>query len=130
MITDPIADMLTRIRNAQSALHKKVRMPSSKVKKEIARVLQEEGYIAGIAEIADPVQPKLEIELKYFNGKAVIEEIDRVSTSGRRKYSKAADLPKKRGGLGIFIVSTSRGVMSDHQARRIGQGGELICAIA
>jgi small subunit ribosomal protein S8 len=130
VVTDPIADMLTRIRNAQSAGHKKVNVPSSGIKKQIARVLQEEGYIANFAEVKDSVQPNLQIELKYFNGKPVIEEITRVSTSGRRQYRKVADLPKKRGGLGIYIVSTSKGVMSDHQARRVGQGGELICAIA
>lgn len=129
-MTDPIADMLTRIRNAQAAKHKKVVIPASRIKREIARVLLEEGYIGKVVEIAHDVQPSIEVELKYYNGKPVIEEIDRISTSGRRRYCKLADLPKKRGGLGIYIVSTSKGVMSDHQARRVGQGGELICAVA
>lgn len=129
MMTDPIADMLTRIRNAQGAKHLKVSMPSSRFKKEIARVLKEEGYVASYVELVGP-KPTLEIELKYYNGKPVIQEIDKVSTPGRQQYSSVEKLPKKRDGLGIFIVSTSQGVMSDHQARRIGQGGELICSVA
>jgi len=128
--SDPIADLLTRIRNALSAGHKKVSLPSSRFKKEVTRVLHEEGYIGNYIEVKNDVQAVLEIELKYFNEKPVIEEIDRVSTPGRRQYCSVEQLPKKRGGLGIYIVSTSKGVMSDHQARKIGQGGELICSVA
>lgn len=126
---DPIADMLTRIRNAQMAEKKSVCMPSSKQKKEIAKVLLSEGYIASFDETDASGKPILNIELKYFNGKAVIERIERVSRPGLRIYKAAADLPKVNAGLGVSIVSTNKGLMSDRAARSLGVGGEIICNV-
>ena len=128
-MTDPIADMLTRIRNAQSAKKIDVSMPSSKVKVSIAKVLVEEGYVASYA-VAEGAKPVLTIDLKYFEGKPVIATIDRVSRPGLRVYKSASDLPKILAGLGVAIVSTSQGVMTDRKARSLGQGGEVICAVS
>lgn len=129
-MTDPIADMLTRIRNAQQAKKTTVSMPSSKVKVSIAKVLQDEGYVSAHS-VAD-VEGKavLTITLKYFEGKAVISSIDRVSRPGLRVYKAANDLPKVIGGLGVAIISTSQGVMADRKARALGQGGEVLCAVS
>ncbi len=129
-MSDPIADMLTRIRNAQHTRKASVRMPASKLKAEIARVMKEEGYIRDFR--VDPCdgKPQLVIELKYFEGEPVIEQIERVSRPGLRIYKGAEELPKVRGGLGVAIVSTSKGVMTDRAARKAGIGGEIICNIA
>ena len=126
---DPIADMLSRIRNAQARAKAAVKMPSSTKKVAIARVLKDEGYIAGFKVQAEEGKPVLEITLKYFEGKPVIAEIDRVSRSGLRRYAGKDELPKVRGGLGIAIVSTSKGVMTDRAARAAGIGGEVLCTV-
>lgn len=126
---DPIADMLTRIRNGQEARKVAVSMPSSKVKVAIAETLKKEGYIADYQVIGD-VKPELEVSLKYFQGKPVVESIQRVSRPGLRIYKKKDELPKVMGGLGVAIVSTSKGVMSDRAARKAGMGGEIICYVA
>lgn len=125
---DPIADMLTRIRNAQQVGKTSVTMPSSKLKKSVAEVLKSEGYVAGYS-VEESVKPQLTIELKYFEGKPVIAELDRISRPGLRAYSSKDDLPSVRGGLGIAIVSTSQGVMSDRAARAAGVGGEVLCTV-
>ncbi len=125
---DPLADMLTRIRNAQRVGKAEVVMPSSKLKVSVARVLQDEGYIAGFA-VTEGAKPQLAIELKYFEGKPVIAELDRVSRPGLRSYAGKNDLPPVRGGLGIAIVSTSKGVMTDRAARSEGVGGEILCTV-
>tara|TARA_R110001606_G_C15402817_1_gene653428 strand:- start:7399 stop:7788 length:390 start_codon:yes stop_codon:yes gene_type:complete len=129
-MTDPVADMLTRIRNAQQAKKSDVTMPSSKVKLSIADVLKNEGYIAtyNVSEVDG--KPVLSIALKYFDGKPVISKIDRVSRPGLRVYKSAKDLPKVIGGLGVAIVSTSKGVMADRKARELGQGGEVLCLVS
>jgi small subunit ribosomal protein S8 len=125
MMTDPIADMFTRIRNGQSAAKTAVTMPSSKVKVAIANLLKEEGYISEY-NVAEGVKPELTVELKYFEGKEVIESIKRVSRPGLRVYKGAAELPKVLAGMGIAIVSTSKGMMTDRAARNAGLGGEII----
>ncbi len=125
---DPLADMLTRIRNAQMAEHASVAMPASKIKAAVAQVLKDEGYITDY-KVGDEVKAQLTIELKYFEGKPVIEQIKRVSRPGLRNYAAAADLPKVNGGLGIAIVSTNKGVMTDRAARTQGVGGEVICTV-
>lgn len=125
---DPVADMLTRIRNAQLVGKAKVTMPSSKLKADIARVLKEEGYITEVA-VSDDAKPELTITLKYFEGKPVIAELDRVSRCGLRSYASKSKLPSIRGGLGIAIVSTSKGVMTDRAARSAGVGGEVLCRV-
>jgi small subunit ribosomal protein S8 len=129
-MTDPIADMLTRIRNAQQAKKSEVSMPSSKVKLNIATVLEDEGYIAASKVVDVDGKPTLTLSLKYFEGKPVISQIDRVSRPGLRVYKAADDLPKVIGGLGVAIVSTSKGVMADRKARALGQGGEILCAVS
>ncbi|NQZ53563.1 MAG: 30S ribosomal protein S8 [Piscirickettsiaceae bacterium] len=129
-MTDPIADMLTRIRNAQQANKADVSMPSSKVKISIAKVLQDEGYVSAHSVSDVGGKPVLSIVLKYFEGKPVIEQIDRVSRPGLRVYKAANDLPKIIAGLGVAIVSTSQGVMTDRKARALGQGGEVLCAVS
>ncbi len=129
MMTDPIADMFTRIRNGQSAAKVAVSMPSSKLKVAIANLLKEEGYINGF-EITEGVKPTLEVTLKYFDGKEVIETIKRVSRPGLRVYKGSNDLPQVLAGLGIAIVSTSKGLMSDRAARNAGLGGEIIGIVA
>ena len=129
-MTDPIADMLTRIRNAQQAKKINVAMPCSKVKLSIANVLKDEGYISDFKKDEAEGKPQLVIDLKYYQGKAVIDSIDRVSRPGLRVYKAADELPKIIGGLGVAIVSTSKGVMTDKQARALGQGGEVLCAVS
>jgi small subunit ribosomal protein S8 len=129
-MTDPIADMLTRIRNAQMTEKATVVMPSSKVKIAIAKVLKDEGYIDGFLVAGDEVKPMLEIALRYHAGRAVIEKIERISTPGLRVYKSKDDIPKVMNGLGIAIVSTSHGVMTDRKARATGVGGEVLCIVA
>ena len=126
---DPIADMLTRIRNAQMAAKVDVTMPASKVKAAVAKVLAEEGYIGEYSVTEDGAKAQLTIELKYFEGKPVIAEIDRASRPGLRYYVGASELPSIRGGLGIAVVSTSQGVMSQRAARSAGIGGEVLCTV-
>jgi small subunit ribosomal protein S8 len=128
-MTDPIADMLTRIRNAQMIERATVEMPSSKVKVAIARVLQDEGYIDGFR-IDGEAKPVLQIALKYHAGRPVIEKIERVSKPGLRIYRSKDDIPRVMNGLGIAIVSTSHGVMTDRKARATGVGGEVLCIVA
>jgi small subunit ribosomal protein S8 len=125
MMTDPIADMFTRIRNGQSAAKTAVTMPSSKVKVAIANLLKEEGYISEIS-VSGETKPELTVTLKYFEGKEVIETIKRVSRPGLRIYKGATELPKVLAGMGIAIISTSKGMMSDRAARTAGLGGEII----
>ncbi|MDP7593680.1 MAG: 30S ribosomal protein S8 [Litorilituus sp.] len=125
MMTDPIADMFTRIRNGQSAAKVAVQMPSSKVKVAIANLLKEEGYISDYS-VAAGIKPELSVELKYFNGKEVIEKIKRVSRPGLRVYKSCDELPQVLAGMGIAIVSTSKGLMTDRAARSAGIGGEII----
>lgn len=125
---DTLADMFTRIRNAQMASKADVAMPSSKMKISVAQVLKDEGYVEDFSVTAD-VKPELTIILKYFGGKPVIEEIKRVSRPSLRQYKGAGKLPKVSGGLGVAIVSTSRGVMTDRAARAAGVGGEVICTV-
>ncbi len=127
---DPIADMLTRIRNAQSAGKFEVIMPSSTLKVAIAKVLESEGYIAGYKEKHEGVKKNLNIVLKYYQGKPVIEKLERVSRPSLRIYKNKNELPRVLGGLGISIVSTSQGLMSDRVARSQGLGGEVICVVA
>ncbi len=129
-MTDPIADMLTYIRNGQAAEKIGVRMPSSKVKQAIAKVLKEEGYIEDFSVQQAGSKPLLEIRLKYYAGRPVIERIDRVSTPGRREYQGKDDLPTISGGLGVVIVSTSHGIMTDRAARKAGLGGEVLCVVS
>jgi len=126
---DPLADMLTRIRNAQMAQMPAVTMPSSKLKLAVANVLKDEGYIQGASVREVEGKNELTIELKYFDGRAVIEEIKRVSRPGLRNYAGKDELPSVRGGLGVAIVSTSRGVMTDRAARAAGVGGEVLCTV-
>lgn len=125
MMTDPIADMFTRIRNGQSAAKTAVTMPSSKVKVAIANLLKEEGYISEFT-VAEGSKPELTVELKYFEGKEVIETIKRVSRPGLRVYKGAQELPKVLAGMGIAIISTSKGLMTDRAARNAGLGGEVL----
>lgn len=125
---DPLADMLTRIRNAQMAEKSVVSMPSSKLKVAVAKVLKDEGYIQGYS-VSESVKSELTIELKYFEGRPVIEELKRVSRPGLRNYKSASELPKVRGGLGVSIVSTNKGVMTDRAARAAAVGGEVLCTV-
>lgn len=125
---DTLADMFTRIRNAQMAEKQTVSMPSSKIKVSVANVLKEEGYIENYSVEGD-VKAVLTVELKYVDGKSVIEEIKRVSRPGLRQYKGTQGLPKVSGGLGVAIVSTSQGVMTDRAARKAGIGGEVICTV-
>ena len=130
MYTDPIADMLTRIRNANSALHPEAAMPTSKVKEEIARILSEEGYIDGWKLQDASVGSELVVRLRYDSERQrVLQGIQRVSKPGRRVYSAARDIERVRGGLGVTIVSTSSGVMTDRDARRRNVGGEVLCRV-
>ena len=129
-MTDPIADMLTRIRNGQKARKVSVSMPASKEKEAIAAVLKDEGYITGFATSGEGAEKALTVDLKYFEGAPVIENVKRVSKPGLRVYRGKEDLPKVLGGLGVAIVSTSAGVMSDREARAKGIGGEVICVIS
>ncbi len=125
---DPLSDMLTRIRNAQMVGKTETVMPSSKLKINVAKVLESEGYINGFS-VDDAVKAQLTVELKYFEGKPVITEIDRVSRPGLRNYSGKDGLPSVRGGLGVAIVSTSQGVMTERAARAAGVGGEVLCTV-
>ena len=127
--TDPIADMLTRIRNGQAANKVAINMPSSKLKVAIANVLAAEGYIESV-KVLEGAKPELEITLKYFQGKPVVESIQRVSRPGLRIYKRKDELPKVMGGLGVAVISTSKGVMTDRAARQAGLGGEIICYVA
>lgn len=126
---DPIADMLTRIRNAQMAGKAQVVIPASKLKSAISNVLQAEGYISGYHTEEVDGKPALIVDLKYYQGKPVIVELDRVSRPGLRAYAGKEELPKVRGGLGVAIVSTSQGVMTDRAARAAGVGGEVLCTV-
>jgi len=125
---DPVSDMLTRIRNAQAVQNPSVSMPNSKLKVAIAKVLRDEGYIAGYA-VAEGPKPTLSIDLKYHKGQPVIEVLDRVSRPGLRIYKDKDGLPTIQGGLGIAVVSTCRGVMTDRAARKAGIGGEVLCTV-
>tara|TARA_B110000444_G_C18811932_1_gene583078 strand:- start:434 stop:820 length:387 start_codon:yes stop_codon:yes gene_type:complete len=125
---DPLADMLTRIRNAQMAGKVSVDMPSSKQKVAVCSVLEQEGYIGGYA-VEQGDKPQLSIELRYYEGKPVIAELDRISRPGLRRYSNTSELPKVRAGLGVAIISTSKGVMTDRAARIAGIGGEVLCTV-
>jgi len=129
-MSDPIADLLTRIRNAQSVNKTNVAMPSSKLKVAIARVLKEEGYIEDFAVADLGGKPELRIELKYYAGRPVIERIERVSRPGLRVYRGKSEIPTVMNGLGVAIVSTPKGVMTDRKARATGTGGEILCYVA
>jgi len=129
-MSDPIADMLTRIRNAQAAEKMVVNVPASKLKKSIAQVLVDEGYIEGFSLKTVEGRPVMEINLKYYSGRPVIEKIERVSRPGLRIYRGNNEIPKVMNGLGIAIVSTSKGVMTDRRARASGVGGEVLCIVA
>lgn len=129
-MSDPIADMLTRIRNAQAANKPAVDMPNSKVKVGIAKVLKDEGFITDFSVDENNGKPKLEVKLKYFDGRGVIDSVKRASRPGLRLYRRKDDLPRVLDGLGIVIVSTSRGIMTDVAARAIGHGGEILCYVA
>jgi small subunit ribosomal protein S8 len=129
-MSDPVADMLTRIRNAQAAQKAEVRMPASKLKLAIAQVLKDEGYISDFAKEETEAHSVLKIVLKYYRGRPVIDSIRRVSRPGLRIYRTSDALPRMMGGLGIAIVSTSRGLMTDRAARALGQGGEVLCTVS
>lgn len=130
MMTDPIADLLTRIRNAHHAEKLSLTMPGSKIKHAIAKVLQDEGYIEGFDLDELDGKPAITIQLKYYEGSPVIENIKRISKPGLRVYKSAEELPSVNGGLGIAIVSTSKGIMTDRAARSAGVGGELLCSVS
>ena len=130
MMTDPIADMLTRIRNGQRAGKVSVSMPSSKLKMSIAQVLKDEGYISAFTVQEETGKSVMSVDLKYYEGRPVIESLKRVSRPGLRIYKANDELPKVQGGLGVAIVSTSKGVMSDRAARAAGEGGEVLCYVA
>ncbi len=129
-MTDPVSDMLTRLRNGQAAEKQEVSMPGSKLKMAIAKVLKEEGFISDFEASMDGKKSILKVELKYFKGAPVIDKIDRVSRPGLRIYRSKDDLPQVLGGLGIAIISTSKGVMTDRAARAIGFGGEILCTVS
>ena len=131
IMNDPIADMLTRIRNAQIARHDSVSMPASNTKKAIAKILLDEGYIKGFDVIDDGLQGQLKITLKYVNGKStpVIAGLKRISKPGLRVYARCEELPKVLGGLGVAIISTSKGLMTDRAARKENLGGEVLCYV-
>jgi small subunit ribosomal protein S8 len=126
---DPIADMLTRIRNGHMAKKETVMVPASKVKAEILKVLEREGYIQKFEAMLENGKNAIKVFLKYHNGKPVIAKIDRISKAGLRIYKRVTDFPKVLGGLGILIVSTSAGIMSDREAKKLGQGGEILCSV-
>ena len=128
-MSDPIADFLTRLRNAQMAKLPSIKCPSSKTKQALSKVLQEEGYIDNYSVDPNDGKPLLTVELIYFRGKGVIEEIHRVSRPGLREYQGVSELPKVRAGLGVAIVSTNKGLMSDKKARDAGIGGEVLCTV-
>jgi small subunit ribosomal protein S8 len=128
-MTDPIADMLTQIRNAQKARREAVTLPASRLKIAVAKVLEQEGYVASVAAERDGAKHTMTVTLKYHGEDPVIERLERVSRPGLRIYRRVDELPKVQGGLGISIVSTSAGVMSDRQARAQGRGGEVLCIV-
>jgi len=129
-MTDPIADLLTRIRNAQQAGHRIVDVPASKIKRAIVKILKDKGYIQNFLNIEDGKQGLLRLSLKYDNlGQSTIKEIVRVSTPGHRKHSSSTEIPRIKNGLGISIISTSKGVMTDKEARTYGVGGEVLCYV-
>ena len=130
MMTDPIADMLTRIRNGQRAGKVAVSMPSSKLKQSIASVLKDEGYVADYQLGEEAGKPIMSVELKYYDGQPVIDMLKRISRPGLRIYKASDELPRVQGGLGVAIVSTSKGVMSDRAARAAGEGGEVLCYVS
>jgi len=130
MMTDPISDMLTRIRNAQAVEKLVVQIPASRVKRAILKVLKEEGYIEDFADATVDGKPVLDIRLKYYAGRPVIERLERVSRPGLRQYRGRGNIPQALGGLGTVIVSTSKGVMSDRAARQAGLGGEVLCIVS
>ncbi len=129
-MTDPVADLLTRIRNGQSARKHSITVGSSKLKAAILRVLKDEGYIAGFSEASEDGKPVTTVDLKYFEGRPVIDRLERVSRPGLRIYRGKDELPKVLGGMGTVIVSTPKGVMTDKAARAMGQGGEVLCIVA
>ena len=129
-ISDPLGDMLTRIRNAQMRGMSKVVTPASKLRSRVLEVLQAEGYIRGYVEVEKDGHKNIEIELKYYEGSPVINDLKRVSKPGRRVYSSVGDIPLERNGLGISILSTSKGVMSDNMARENNVGGEILCRVS
>ena len=128
-MTDPIADMLTRIRNGVLAHHTDVNVPASKLKKRIAQILVDEGYITGFEVNTEGHRSNIRIGLKWHQGQSAIEGLKRVSTPGQRRYARSTDIPRVRNGLGVMIISTSKGVMTDRAARKAGVGGELVCSI-
>lgn len=130
MMTDPIADLLTRIRNAQKAEKMSVQMPGSRTKSSIANVLKSEGYIANFTEKDVEGKSVLSVELKYYDGEPVITTLKRVSKPGLRQYKGKDSLPSVAGGLGVAIISTSKGIMSDREARAAGIGGEVLCVVS
>lgn len=129
-MTDPIADLLTRIRNAQAARKPEVSVASSKLKSAVVRVLRDEGYVADFREGGDGAKRTLTIELKYYDGRPVIDRLERVSRPGLRIYRGKDELPKILGGMGVAIISTSKGVMTDRAARAAGHGGEVLCIVS
>jgi small subunit ribosomal protein S8 len=128
-MTDPIADMLTRIRNALRAGHRKVEIPGSKTKRRIAEILVQEGFLDGVEWRDDERQGVIEIQLRWVGETPAIEGITRISKPGQRRYARSTDIPEVRNGLGIMVVSTPRGMMTDRAARKAGIGGELICSV-
>lgn len=128
-MSDPVADLLTRIRNGQSAGKREVSMPASRMKLALVNLLKEEGYVGEYRVVENDKKPQLSVDLKYFQGQPVIESIKRVSAPGLRVYKGYDDLPKVQGGLGIAIISTSKGLMTDRAARAAGQGGEVIATV-
>ena len=129
-MTDPIADMLTRLRNGQKARKVSVTLPASKLKLAIVEVLEREGYVSGVKTETDGVKQNIVVDLKYHRDEPVIERIERVSRPGLRVYKSASELPQVQGGLGVAIISTSGGVMSDREAREQGRGGEVLCFVS
>lgn len=129
-MSDPIADMLTRIRNGQQAEKVSVSMPASKLKVAVAHVLKDEGYITDFSTSEEGSKKTLEVTLKYFDGKPVIEKLQRISRPGLRRYASCQEIPVVLGGLGIAIVSTSKGVMTGTKAKALGQGGEILCSVS
>lgn len=129
-MSDPIADMLTRIRNAQAANKSEVSMPNSKAKLAIANVLKQEGYISDVRAQEEDGKALMVVTLKYFEGKPVIDMVKRVSRPGLRIYKASEELPKVQGGLGVAVISTSKGIMTDRAARKAGVGGEVLCVVA
>jgi len=129
-MTDPIADMLVRIKNALAVRKTSVKMPASKIKLAVANLLKAEGYVLEVRQMGDAKKPELEIMLKYFEGRPVIERIERFSRSGLRQYRGKDALPKVLGGMGVAVISTSKGIMTDREARLAGVGGEVLCLVA